>query len=1159
MGQGVPHAPAALAASARAIFSAALRHMLDKPVRLQHSSGPVGAPHLEASNAGAVSRAADEAHDSMAETSLPLSPESLAFVETLYASWQADSASVSADWQAWFAAIDAATPGPRNGSVQLGPSFASPSLFHAPLATNRAAHAEPTGRAASNFVLPSPRDPAKVAQRVPLLERLQLFTRLPAAELTLVADIADDVHVAAGTTLFRAGDPGDGLYIVVSGQMRVARGGVEIAVIGPSEVVGELAIMDQQPRSADAIAVVDSHLLRLHSDALDDLLDRHGVLARNLFHVVTRRLRESNARQERVDQLVRAFRVRGHAIAELDPLGRGRKHHPELEIGYYGLSDADLDQPFSSRTMPGAPVMSLRRITQRLHNTYCRHIGVQYMHIDDLQVQSWLQARMEDTENRRVLSAHEQRRILRKLTEAELFETFIHKKYLGAKRFSLEGAESLLPLLDLAIEAAASQGVDHVVIGMAHRGRLNVLSNILGKKPSQIFEEFEDKDPHAFIGRGDVKYHAGFDSIRVTDAGTPIHLSLAFNPSHLEFVGPVVQGRVRGKQERQQDRSRDRVLGLVIHGDAAFAGQGVVQESLNMSQLPGYETGGTIHVIVNNQVGFTTPPESSRSSAYATDVAKMLEIPVFHVNGEHPDAVAQTIQVAMEFRRRFKRDVVIDMYCFRRHGHNEGDEPRFTQPVMYQWVDRQPSVRESYVKNLIELGDIDAATADRIADECRERLEAGLNAARGGEADESNKAARAAQLELDAIWSRYHGGYWRLAEEVKTGVPTDRLSALLRATTQVPEGFVINRKLERIVAQRVEMADGSKPLDWSAGEALAFATLVTEGTPVRLSGQDAGRGTFAHRHSVWHDQRDGSPYVPLDHLQPDQARFAVFDSPLSETGVLAFDYGFSLEWPDSLVIWEAQFGDFANGAQVIIDQFISSSEDKWSRLSGLVLMLPHGFEGQGPEHSSARLERFLTLAAEDNIQVMNLSTPAQLFHALRRQQHRALRKPLVIMTPKSLLRHPAAISTLRDLSDGAFQPILDDAVVEPEKVRRVLLCSGKVYYELAAEREARGAWDHAIVRIEQLYPVADDELQAALDRYPNATEARWVQEEPVNMGAWVFLRFRLGGKLGGRLAFTRVTRPESASPATGSKASHEIEQRHVVEGAFGDNPIACVH
>ena len=1087
----------------------------------------------------------------MADLPNQLSTESVPFVEALYAAWQRDPSAVSADWQAYFAALDAETPGPRNGQVRLGPSFATPSVFNPPgAAASGAAQASRSGAA------PTPSNPAAVARRRPFLEKLQLFRDLPSTELDLVADIATEVEVPAGAVLFRAGDAGDGLYIVVSGRMRVERGGQEIAVLGRGEVVGELAIMDHQPRSADAVALEQAVLLKLHSTALDELLDRHGALARNLFHVVTRRLRESNARQERVDQLVRAYRVRGHAIADLDPLGRGRKHHPELELSYYGLSEDDLDLPFSSRTIHGAKVLTLRRIMQRLHNTYCKHIGVQYMHIDDLQVQAWLQSRMEDTENHRVLSADEQRRILRKLTEAELFETFIHKKYLGAKRFSLEGAESLLPLVDLAIEEAARHGVHHVVIGMAHRGRLNVLSNILGKKPEQIFEEFEDKDPHAFIGRGDVKYHAGFDSVRKTETGRDMHLSLAFNPSHLEFVTPVVQGRVRGKQERHNDADRSGVLGLVIHGDAAFAGQGVVQESLNMSQLTGYTTGGTIHVIVNNQVGFTTPPESSRSSAYATDVAKMLEIPVFHVNGEHPDAVAQAIQVAMEFRTRFKRDVVIDMYCYRRHGHNEGDEPRFTQPVMYQWVDRQRTVRENYVKNVLELGQLSAAEVEQIAEECKDRLETGLSRAR----DEQNGSSRSFDfsLELDAIWKHYHGGYWRLAEATPTGVDKARLVRLLGQITEVPAGFAINAKLKRIVGQRAEMAAGDKPLDWGAGEALAFASLVEDGIPVRLSGQDAGRGTFAHRHSVWHDQKTGEAYIPLDKVNP-KTRFRVFDSPLSECSVLGFDYGYSLEWPDALVIWEAQFGDFANGAQVIIDQFLTSSEDKWNRLTGLVLLLPHGFEGQGPEHSSARLERFLNLAAEDNIQVMNLTTPAQLFHALRQQQVRKLRKPLVIMTPKSLLRHPQAVSTLDDLAEGRFQPVIDDTAVDPKAVRRVLLCSGKVYYDLLAEREARGATDHAIVRLEQLYPIADDELGAILDRYPNADEARWVQEEPVNMGAWVFVRFRFGGKICGRMRLTRVTRPESASPATGSKASHEIEQRHVVEGAFSDNPIACVH
>ncbi|MCO4763594.1 MAG: 2-oxoglutarate dehydrogenase E1 component [Myxococcales bacterium] len=1075
--------------------------------------------------------------------SVLLSSANLPFVEALYASYLRDAASVEPEWRTFFAALDAQQPAPR-GAAQIGPSFRPASVFNPPSAA-----------VSANGHLPlTVANPSLVAERMPYLRPLILFNDLPDEELALVAEVCTSVVLNPGEVLFRAGQMGDGLYIITAGSMKVERGGQVIAVLGPEQVVGELAVMDKMPRSADAIAIDGVRLLKLASGALDDLLNKHGALARNLFHVVTRRLRETNARQERVDHLIRAYRVRGHRIAELDPLGRGRDHHPELELAFHGLREDDLDLPFSSRTLHDAKTLTLRRIIQRLHNTYCTHIGVQFMHIDDLQMQRWLQARMEDGENRHHLDRDDQIRILTRLTEAELFENFIHKKYLGAKRFSLEGGESLLPLIDQAIEEAALHGIDHVVIGMAHRGRLNVLANILGKDPEQIFEEFEDDVAELLIGRGDVKYHLGFNSITETSAGKHVHLSMSFNPSHLEFVGPVVQGRVRGKQERLGDSEASRVLPLVVHGDSAFAGQGVVQESFNMSQLKGYTTGGTVHIIINNQVGFTTPPESYRSGQYATDIAKMLEIPIFHVNGEHPDAVAQAIKVAMDFRERFKRDVVIDMFCYRRYGHNEADEPRFTQPLMYKWVDKRPTVRESYTQNVLELGSITEKEAQNIEDACYKRLNEGLNRAR------DEKVAKKFRLAVDhrGNWVNYHGGLVRLAEDADTRVESSRLSALLEATTEVPAGFKVNPKLRRLLKQRIEMAQGNRPIDWGAGEAMAFASLVTEGYPVRLSGQDSGRGTFSHRHAVWHDQTDGSQHTALDHISPDQARFMVYDSPLSETAVLAFDYGYSLEWPEALTIWEAQFGDFANGAQVILDQFISSSEDKWESLSGLVMMLPHGFEGQGPEHSSARLERFLTLAAEDNIQVCNLTTPAQLFHGLRRQMLRKVRKPLVIMTPKSLLRHPKAVSTLADLSGGHFEEVIADPEVPADQCKRVILCTGKIYYDLLAERAARGITDHAIVRLEQLYPMPMDALQRVLGQYPAGTPVRWVQEEPVNMGAWVFLRFRLGGKIFGQYPFTRVTRPESASPATGSKAAHTFEQRQIVRDAFEDHPILCV-
>ena len=1059
-----------------------------------------------------------------------LSAANLPFAEELYERFVVDPASVPAQWRTLFESIDT----PANGT--------SPTK-----GTSQAAPAVPRSTAPRSLA-PTPttaQDPDLVARRLPFVRTLSLFAALDDDQLGPICEILDEINCPAGRPLIRAGDVGDSLYVITAGHMRVERGGEMIAQVGPGDVVGELALMDKQPRSADVIAITPTTLLKLSAEKLTSLLDHHGAIARGLFQLVTERLREANKRQERVDKLIRIYRVRGHAIARLDPLDRRPKSHPELELDRYGLDETALDQPFSIGGAYGAKVMTLRRIIQRLRNTYCSFIGCQFMHIDSVRVQSWLQAKMEDAENKRHLTEAEQLHILAKLTEAELFETFIHKKFLGAKRFSLEGGESIIPLLDMAIEEAAGHGVEHIIIGMAHRGRLNVLANIMGKRPEQIFVEFEDKDAQSYIGRGDVKYHMGFSSVRQTQVGTKMHLSLTFNPSHLEFVAPVVIGRVRAKQDRYGDTERRRVLGIVIHGDAAFAGQGVVQETLNMSELPGYTVGGTLHIVFNNQIGFTTNPSDSRSCAYATDVAKLLEIPIFHVNGEHPDAVAQVIKVAMDFRDTFQRDVIVDMYCYRRHGHNEGDEPRYTQPLEYKWIDAQPSVRERFTANLIKLGGITREQADDIAEKLRVELEEQLDRARKSDGKVKKSSG-------GGVWANYQGGDERDAVPPDTRVPIERLAELLRKTTVARDGFSIHPRLRRFLAKRNDMADGKVALDWGAAEALAFATTLTDGIRVRLSGQDSGRGTFTHRHAELFDVTNGDKHVPLQHLSPDQAPFEVYNSPLSETSVLGFDWGYSLEWPDGLTFWEAQFGDFANGAQVIIDQFISTSEDKWRRLSGLVMLLPHGFEGQGPEHSSARLERFLTLAAQDNMFVCNLTTPAQLFHCLRRQAIWSYRKPLVIMTPKSLLRLPEAVSQLDELADGAFHKVLADPVVPMNKARRVLMCSGKVYFELLAEREKLGIDDIPILRIEQLYPLPDVEVAAALADVPDDIEVRWVQEEPVNMGPWVFLRFRLGGRLLGRLPFKYVSRPESASPATGSKASHVVEQQAVLDAAFAD-------
>jgi 2-oxoglutarate dehydrogenase E1 component len=853
------------------------------------------------------------------------------------------------------------------------------------------------------------------------------------------------------------------------------------------------------------------------------------------------------ALQDRVDQLVRAYRVRGHLVAHLDPLGQPRPEQPELDPAFYGFTEADLGREFSAEAIGGGPPrQTLREIRQRLANTYCRSIGVQFYHIDDLSIKAWLQERMEGTENRIALGRDEQLRILTRLTDAVIFEEFVQKKFLGAKSFSLEGSESLIPLLDLAIEGGAEQGVEEFVLGMAHRGRLNVLANILGKSPRDIFREFQDADPTRYVGRGDVKYHLGRSSDIVTSRGRQVHLSLCFNPSHLEFVDGIALGRVRAKQDRFGDERRERGMALLIHGDAAFAGQGVVQETLNLSQLEGYATGGTVHVVVNNQIGFTTDPDEYRSTTYATDVAKMLQIPIFHVNGEDPEAVAQVVRIALDFRMKFRRDVVIDMYGYRRRGHNEGDEPSFTQPLLYEMIRARPGVREGYLEHLRALGEVTQEEADRIERERREHLEQEFSASQQGTAPPREA--------MGSVWSQYHGGPDEMVARVETGVRKERLAELLEASTRVPDGFTPHPKLERWLDVRRSMARGERALDWAAGEALAFATLATDGSRVRMSGQDTERGTFSHRHAVLHDVETGARWMPLAHLDPGQAPVEIYNSPLSEAGVLGFEYGYSLDCPDGLVLWEAQFGDFCNGAQVIVDQFLVSAEDKWMRLSALVLLLPHGFEGQGPEHSSARLERFLMLAADDSIQVVDLTTPAQLFHCLRRQIVRPLRKPLIVMSPKSLLRHPRATSSLDDCAAGGFRRILPDAIErgprEAQRVARVLMCSGKIYYELAAERERLGRDDVAILRLEQLYPLVERDLVEVLTPYADGTPVVWVQEEPENMGAWRYLYAHYGQRIAGRLALERVSRPASASPATGSAASHKLEQKEILDRAF---------
>jgi 2-oxoglutarate dehydrogenase E1 component len=849
--------------------------------------------------------------------------------------------------------------------------------------------------------------------------------------------------------------------------------------------------------------------------------------------------------QSRVAHLVNAYRVRGHLFANVDPLEAPTVAAPELELSHFGLSEADLEKTFSTAGMAGlAERARLREIVAHLKETYCSSIGVEFTHIEEPEPRMWLQQEMESTRNRAQLDRPELLRILTKLTEAEIFEQFIHKNYVGAKRFSLEGSESMIPMIDLLVEAAGQHGIEELVIGMAHRGRLNVLVNVMGKNVREIFAAFDDKKPERFLGAGDVKYHLGYSAEVMTQGGRQVHVSMAFNPSHLEFVNPVVEGRVRAKIDR---RKRKSTMPLLVHGDAAFMGEGIVSETLNLAGLEGYSTGGTIHLVINNQIGFTTVPSDSRSTRYCTDIARMLRVPVFHVNGEDPQAVIQVTRLAMEYRQRFKHDVVIDMYCYRKYGHNEGDEPRFTQPLMYALIDKKPTVREVYVARLVAAGQVSRAEADTIAQERRATLERALEEARKGDYHTKPEA-------MGGVWAPYVGGPDAAVPEPSTAFPREKLLDAVDKLTTMPAGFHANPKALKLLEQRRERALAGHALDWGTAEHLAFASILLEGHGIRISGQDARRGTFSHRHAVLFDTETGEPYTPLAHLGDASSyggvgRFEIYDSPLSEAGVLGFEYGYSLDRPDKLVIWEAQYGDFANAAQVIIDQFIVSAEDKWSRLSGLVLLLPHGFEGNGPEHSSARIERFLNLCGEDNIQVCNLSTPTQLFHALRRQVNRPWRKPLIVFTPKSLLRHPEAVNTLDQIAEGTFRRVIPDETIDPAKAKRILLCSGKVYYDLAAERRRRKRDDVAIVRLEQYYPMSGA-LSKALAGFREGTPMVWVQEEPSNMGAWYFLNARKAELLGGRHSLALVSRPESASPATGSKAAHDLEQKILLDEAF---------
>ncbi len=848
--------------------------------------------------------------------------------------------------------------------------------------------------------------------------------------------------------------------------------------------------------------------------------------------------------QARVSALTNAYRVRGHLFADLDPLGLAPKPDTrELFLERYGLDHVDPETLFSTGDLAGPKQATLREIIQRLEETYTRTIGVEFTFLEDPEARQWLQHTMEESCNHIELTREERLRILTKLTDAEIFEQFLHTKFIGAKRFSIEGGESVIPMLDQLVEYVADRSVEEIVLGMAHRGRLNVMVNIMEMNVRDIFAGFDDSDPELLLGGGDVKYHLGYSLDRTTAHGKKVHMTLTFNPSHLEWVNPVVEGRVRSKQDRRHDNERRQVLPLLIHGDAAFAGQGIVAETLNLSELEAYGTGGTIHVVINNQIGFTTVPQDSRSTRYATDITRMLRCPVFHVNGDDTEAVVHVARLAAEYRQRFGRDVVIDLWCYRKYGHNEGDEPRFTQPVMYSVIDKKKTPREIYIEQLVEQGVITPEIGEEIKRRRLKDLEAALDESRTGD-------YALLPVSMKGLWSPYRGGRDRDCPEVATSVPRETLDRLLDRMTQTPDWFEPHPRLKRFVLDKQrKILETGQNVDWGTAENLAMATLLDEGTRVRLTGQDARRGTFSHRHAVIYDVRTGRRYTRLGHLSERQAHLEIYDSPLSEAGVLGFEWGYSLDTPDALVGWEAQFGDFANGAQVIIDQFISSSEDKWHRLSGLVMLLPHGFEGMGPEHSSARLERFLTMCAEDNMQIVNCTTPAQIFHVLRRQVVRPWRKPLVVMTPKSLLRHRKAVSTLDELAAGQFQRVIDDTLVDPDRIKRVILCSGKIYYDLLAGRESRHIDEIALVRLEQLYPYRPEEIQAIIDRYPSSADIVWVQEEPWNMGAWYYVRARLADLRQGR-PFRCIARPESASPATGSKASHLLEQERLVDEAL---------
>lgn len=856
---------------------------------------------------------------------------------------------------------------------------------------------------------------------------------------------------------------------------------------------------------------------------------------------------EHERQQVKVTQLIQMYRSRGHRKAKIDPLGlRELSGEAYFDLSFHGLTPADLDDTFNTGDLfYGEETAKLKDIISCLEQTYCSTVGADITHINDLVEVKWLQQRMESVRSKPTFSQEVKHSLLERLTAAEGLEKHLDSKYPGTKRFGLEGGESLIPMLDAVIKRSGVYGAKEIVLGMAHRGRLNTLVNIFGKNPSDLFEEFEGKK--LVSTSGDVKYHQGFSSNVMTPGGE-MHLAMAFNPSHLEIVSPVVEGSVRARQDRRHDTTGDLVVPISIHGDAAFAGQGVVLETFQMSQTRAYKTGGTVHIVINNQVGFTTSnPDDARSTEYCTDVAKFVGAPVFHVNGDDPEAVLFVTQLAVDYRFEFKKDVVIDLVCYRRRGHNETDEPSSTQPQMYQVIKKHKTTRTLYAQQLIDTGIVDEETAKIMANDYRSALDRGEHVADGlvSEPDKS----------LFVDWSPYLGHNWQTKGD--TSVELRDLQRAGSAMCTVPEGFKLQRQVEKIYEDRRKMNSGSLPINWGMAETLAYATLLDEGYAVRLTGQDVGRGTFSHRHAAVYSQKDGARYVPLEHIKDDQPAFDIYDSLLSEEAVLAFEYGYSTTKPDTLVIWEAQFGDFANGAQVVIDQFITSGEHKWGRLSGLTMLLPHGYEGQGPEHSSARLERFMQLCAEHNIQVCIPTTPAQVFHMLRRQAIRPLRRPLVVMSPKWILRHKLATSTLEELSEGSFQNVIpENELTNFEKVKRVILCSGKVYYHLLEERMERKQDDVALIRIEQLYPFPDDALAHALAPYTSLKDVVWCQEEPMNQGAWYHSQHHMKRVLAKRddnLPLVYKGREPSAAPAAGYMSVHLEEQKRFINDALTIN------